>query len=60
MSSSNLFTRISELEQGYDRLERRLAALETGKPAFRPTRGRPPRAKNRPKEIDVSAHENRV
>jgi hypothetical protein len=34
-SSLNLFVRISELELAYDRLARRLDALQAGKPADR-------------------------
>ena len=46
MSPLNLLTRIAQLEAGFDRLARRLTALETGKPAFPPRRGRPPGSKN--------------
>ena len=60
MSPSNLITRISELELAYDRLVRRLAALEGDAPIARPKRGRPFGSKNKPKGNDVMAGENRV
>jgi hypothetical protein len=51
VSPLNLLTRLAALEAGFDRLTRRLDALEAGKPAFPPRRGRPPGSKNRPKPI---------
>jgi hypothetical protein len=60
MSPSNLITRINELELAYDRLARRLAALEGDAPAVHPKRGRPFGSKNRPKGNDVTAAEPRV
>jgi hypothetical protein len=54
MSPLNLLTRIAQLEAGFDQLARRISALEAGKPAFRPRRGRRAR-KTRPKPAGTEA-----
>jgi hypothetical protein len=56
---SSLLTRIAQPEAGFDRRARRLAALENGKPAFPPSRGRGPRpeiARQRSRADDSSAN----